>query len=176
MREIGSAIANELRGLIDYHNCRVFIREGDDLLPIAFRGELTATNGSELDVLATRVGYGITGRVAETGEPILAGDASKLRVRAPTIPGTEEIEESVLAVPLRYGSRTIGVIVVSKLGLDQFDADDLRLLEVLAGHAAIALENASLYEAQRREAERAKALLEFSRELSAPRRSTGSCR
>jgi HD-GYP domain-containing protein (c-di-GMP phosphodiesterase class II) len=60
----------------------------------------------------------------------------------------------------------IGVVVISKLGLDQFDEDDVRLLEVLAGHAAVALENASLYEEARREAERATALLEFSRELA----------
>ena len=38
-------------------------------------------------------------------------------------------------MPLRYGSRVVGVIVISKLGLDQFDEDDVRLLEVLAGHA-----------------------------------------
>ena len=68
-------------------------------------------------------------------------------------------------MPLRYGARVTGVIVISKLGLDQFDADDLRLLEVLSGHASVALENARLYEAQRREAESAKAL-EFSRELA----------
>src|SRR6187402_3021784 len=42
VREIGMSIANELRQLIDYHNCRVFIREGQELLPIAFQGELTA--------------------------------------------------------------------------------------------------------------------------------------
>jgi len=59
------------------------------------------------------------------------------------------------------------VIVVSKLGLDQFDEDDVRLLEVLAGHAAVAVENASLYDSARREAESATALLEFSRELAA---------
>ena len=53
------------------------------------------------------------------------------------------------------------MIVVSKLGLDQFDEDDVRLLEVLAGHAAVAVENASLYEAARREAESATSLLEF---------------
>ena len=45
VREIGMAIANELRQLIDYHNCRVFIREGEELLPIAFQGELTAPTG-----------------------------------------------------------------------------------------------------------------------------------
>ena len=72
----------------------------------------------------------------------------------------------MLAVPLRYGSRVVGVIVVSKLGLDQFDEDDMRLLEVLAGHAAVAVENARLYEAARREAESATSLLEFGRELA----------
>ena len=58
------------------------------------------------------------------------------------------------------------MVVISKLGLNQFDEDDVRLLEVLAGHAAVALENASLYEAARREAERATTLLEFSRQVA----------
>src|SRR5213079_2534167 len=40
VRQIGDAIATELRLLIDYHNCRVFLREGDDdLVPIAFIGD-----------------------------------------------------------------------------------------------------------------------------------------
>ena len=77
------------------------------------------------------------------------------------IPGTQELEESLALVPLRYGSRVTGVIVISKLGLNQFDEDDVRLLEVLAGQASVALENARLYEQQRREAEGAKALLAF---------------
>ena len=34
------AIANELRQLIDYHNCRIFVRDGEELPPIAFQGEL----------------------------------------------------------------------------------------------------------------------------------------
>jgi HD-GYP domain-containing protein (c-di-GMP phosphodiesterase class II) len=58
------------------------------------------------------------------------------------------------------------VIVVSKLGLNQFDEADVRLLEVLAGHAAVAVENASLYESARREADSATSLLEFGRELA----------
>ena len=163
--DIGLAIANELRGLIDYHNCRVFLRDGDDLRPIAFRGELTVSPGAAMEVLACKVGEGITGWVAETGEPLLVHDASSCEIAA-TVPGTIEIEESLLAVPLDYGARAIGVIVVSKLGTNRFDEADLRLLEVLAGHAAVALENARLYEAQRREAASATALLEFSRELA----------
>src|SRR6185437_3689388 len=57
--------------------------------------------------------------------------------------------------------RVTGAIVISKLGINQFDEDDVRLLEVLAGQASVALENALLYERQRREAEHAKALLAF---------------
>ncbi len=128
--QIGLTIADELRLLIDYHNCRVFLREDDDLLPVAFRGDLiTAAPGDPVKLLPTQVGRGITGRVAETGEPLLVGDAARHEF-GEQIVGTAEIEESLLAVPLKYGPRVTGVIVISKLGLDQFDADDLRLLEV----------------------------------------------
>lgn len=163
--EIGSTVADELRQLIDYHNCRVFLRDGDDLRPIAFRGDLTQGNESALDVLATKVGVGVTGHVAATGEAFLTGDAAHCGI-GHHIEGTADIEESLLAVPLRYGVEVVGVLVISKLGLDQFDADDQRLLEVLAGHASVAFVNARLYEAERREARGAKSLLELSRELS----------
>ena len=167
VREIGDAIAAELRSLVDYHNCRVFVCDGDELLPVAFLGELSSNTASlSLDLLRTRVGEGITGRCAELGESIVVADAANCEFGR-QIEGTHPIEESLLAVPLRYGTRVVGVIVVSKLGLDQFDEDDVRLLEVLAGHAAVAVENASLYDSARREAESATALLEFSRELAA---------
>jgi diguanylate cyclase (GGDEF)-like protein len=166
VREIGMAIANELRQLIDYHNCRIFVRDGEELQPIAFQGELTAPERPAVDIFRTRVGEGFTGRVVETGESLLLDDASTCDF-AIKIEGTAQIEESIIAVPMHYGARVIGVIVVSKLGLNQFDADDLRLLEVLAGHTAAAVENARLYEVQRREAESAKALLEFGRDLAA---------
>ncbi len=166
VREIGNVIANELRSLIDYHNCRVFVVEGDDIRPIAFVGGFSSTlDSSAMDVLVTKVGIGLTGRVAATGESLLLGDAANYEYSR-QLPGTDPIDESIIAVPLSYGTRVIGVIVLSKLGLNQFDEDDVRLIEVLAGHASVALENAKLYEAARREAERATALLEFSRELA----------
>ena len=36
-------------------------------------------------------------------------------------------------------AEVVGVLVISKLGVDQFDEDDQRLLEVLAGHASVLL-------------------------------------
>jgi diguanylate cyclase (GGDEF)-like protein len=166
VREIGDEIAVELRSLIDYHNCRVFVVDGDELEPVAFRGEFVVeTIALPLELLRTKIGYGITGRCAERGESLLIHDAANCEFGS-RIPGTPAIEESLLAVPLRYGTRVVGVIVVSKLGLNQFDEDDVRLLEVLAGHAAVAVENASLYESARREADSATALLEVGRELA----------
>jgi len=165
VRQIGNVIATELRSLIDYHNCRVSVVEGNDVIPIAFVGQFTSETREPMEILACKVSQGITGRVAETGESLLIGDAANCEF-ARILPGTDAIDESQVVVPLTYGTRVVGVIVISKLGLNQFDEDDVRLLEVLAGHAAVALENASLYEAARREAERATALLEFSRQLS----------
>jgi diguanylate cyclase (GGDEF)-like protein len=165
VRQIGTVIATELRALIDYHNCRVSLVEGADVIPIAFVGQFTSETREPMEILACKVGEGITGRVAQTGESLLIGDAANCEF-ARILPGTDSIDESQVVVPLTFGTRVVGVIVISKLGLNQFDEDDVRLLEVLAGHAAVALENASLYEAARREAERATALLEFSRQLS----------
>jgi diguanylate cyclase (GGDEF)-like protein len=161
---IGEAIATELRQLIDYHNCRVVLRRGDDLIPVAFVGTHGAEGGSAAEAYTAKVGQGVTGRAVETGESLLIPNALECDF-AYRIPGTEDIEESLAVVPLRYGSRVTGAVVISKLGLDQFDSADIRLLEVLAGHASVALENAHLYQHQRREAEAAKALLAFTTEL-----------
>ena len=161
------AIANELRQLIDYHNCRIFVRDGDELAPIAFQGELTAPDRSASRGLPHPRRRGLHRPRRRDGRAAPRSRTRRSASSRSTIEGTTQIDESIIAVPLNYGARVIGAIVVSKLGLDQFDEDDLRLLEVLAGHAAVALENASLYEAQRREAESAKALLEFGRELAA---------
>ncbi|HEY2327016.1 MAG TPA: GAF domain-containing protein [Gaiellaceae bacterium] len=161
VQHIAETIATELRLLVDYHNCRIYLREGEmDLVPIAFVGDFEDSVTDPFVAYRTRVGQGITGRVVETGESMLVGNAgeSELSYR---IPGTDELDETLAAVPLRYGARVTGAIVISKLGQNQFDEDDVRLLEVLAGQASVALENARLYETQRREAEGAKALLAF---------------
>jgi len=161
--EIGEVIVDELRMLIDYHNCCVYLVEGDHLNPVAVRGNLEGEDVS----LTLRLGEGLTGHVAQTGKPMLISNASESDVclQVSESPG----DESLAAVPLRYGQRVIGAIMLSKLGIGQFDEADLRLLEVLAGHASIALENARLYASMRREADNAKAWLEFADAVSEAR-------
>lgn len=169
---IGETIISELRSLVDYHSGRVYLRDADELVPIAYRGEPGVDDEVTAELLVCQLGEGITGHVAETGRSMLVANALDCSY-AVQIPGTPEIEESVVAVPLSFSGRVTGAIVISKLGVDQFDDADVRLLEVLAGHASVALENARLYEAARREATRAResaeiarSLLDLSRELA----------
>ena len=75
------------------------------------------------------------------------------------VPGTELIDESIVAVPLLYDERTIGVIVLSKLGIGQFSGVSVRVLELLAAQAAVAVENARLFDAHRRATDTSEALL-----------------
>ena len=165
--QIGLTIADELRLLIDYHNCRVFVREGEDLASARVSRRSDGSRPRGTGRRCSRRRSGAASRVVwrRPGCPCSIGDAAQCEF-GERIEGTAEIEESLLAVPFKFGSRVNGVIVISKLGLDQFDADDLRVLEVLAGHASVALENARLYDAQRREAESANALLEFGRQIA----------
>ncbi|MDQ4145249.1 MAG: diguanylate cyclase [Actinomycetota bacterium] len=159
VQQIASTIANELRTLIDYHGCRVYQADGDYLIPIAVRGNVRTHDGKIAEIAPTKIGEGITGKAAQDGRSLLIPNALTCEYSR-IIPGSHDVAESIIAVPMSYGSRALGVIVISKLGVAQFDEDDVRLLEVLAGHASVAVENARLYEAQRREAESAKALLE----------------
>jgi len=167
---IGETVLAELRNLLDYHNCRIHLLEPDGrtLVPVAFKGELSEYQGETYEHLITAVGEGITGRVAETGEPIYAADAAQCEF-AVLIPGTPVIDESILAVPMKFDNRVIGTIVLSKLGLNQFDADDLRLLESLAASAAVAFQNARLFQEERQAADTANALLRVSQALTRTR-------
>ena len=141
-REIGLAIATELRQLIDYHNVRVYRLRGEDLIPVAMRGQVGEYIDETPEQLAVKFGQGITGWVAEhrIAQNLPDADADP---RTNTIPGTDEnLDESMLLAPMLYEDQVLGVLVLSKLGLHQFSEDDLRLLVIYASFAAQAFANA----------------------------------
>jgi diguanylate cyclase (GGDEF)-like protein len=107
------------------------------------------------------VGEGLTGLVAATGRPLLIADTAR-DPRALDVPDTPDLaEESMLLVPIRHESRTIGVITLARVGLGRFSDDDLRLMGVLADQVAIAIENARLLAGRDRLVEELRALLEI---------------
>ena len=98
------------------------------------------------DQLRVTLGEGITGWVAVNRVAQNLGNAAA-DPRANTIPGTEDdLDESMLLAPMLFDDQVLGVLVLSKLGLDQFSDDDLRLLVIYASFAAQAMANADATE------------------------------
>ncbi len=159
---IGQAIVDETQQFVDYHNCRVYLLQPGGLLePIAFGGEVGTYDEITVEMLRTRLGEGITGWVAEHNEPTLVNDANA-DPRTATIPGTEDVDESMIVAPMRFENDVIGVIALAKLGLNQFDERDLRLITVLSDAAATAIESARASEEVRRREREMRSLLEMS--------------
>ncbi|HEX6128481.1 MAG TPA: GAF domain-containing protein [Candidatus Limnocylindria bacterium] len=147
VQAIADAIVAEASTLAAFHDIRVYQVDWEtrSCEPIAFTDRLLG-EGDFREALRVPVGEGsFTGWVAEHGEPILANDALR-DPRGVTIDGTDEIEESMLVVPMLFEGRSVGVIALSKLGLNQFSTDDLQTLTIFAGYAAQALANATAYE------------------------------
>ncbi len=164
-REVGMAIATELRELIDYHNVRVYRIVGEDLVPVAFSGQVGEYIDETPEQLRIGVGVGITGWVAAHGVAQNLGDAAS-DPRAATIPGTEDdLDESMLLAPMTFDDQVLGVLVLSKLGLHQFSDDDLRLLEIYASFAAQAFVNADSTERLREQSAALERQLRNQREL-----------
>lgn len=83
----------------------------------------------------------LVGTVYRTGEPVLIGDRGPMRLK------TEYFVKSLVYVPLRSKGRVIGVLGVNNRQTPRlFSVTDLELLIDLAAYAAIAIENARLYE------------------------------
>jgi diguanylate cyclase (GGDEF)-like protein/excisionase family DNA binding protein len=165
VRDIGLAIATELRQLIDFHNVRVYRVQGRDLVPVAMQGQVGEYVDETPDQLRVAVGEGITGWVAQNKVAQYLPNAAK-DPRANTIPGTEDdLDESMLLAPMVFEDEVLGVLVLSKLGLHQFSDDDLRLLVIYASFAAQAMANADTTQRLREQSMTLERQLRSQREL-----------
>jgi len=134
--------------ILGYYLVGIGLVEGDEVVIHTGVGPYFET--SEREPLRLKLGEeGIVGRVASTGEPLLAPDVS----REPRYYHVSEIPQtkSELAVPLRIKDRVMGVLDVQSRRLDAFDQSDVIVLQSLADQAAIAIENARLYDQAQRE-------------------------
>lgn len=109
----------------------------------------TGNKHEEVKEIRLKLGEGIAGWVAKTGQPVLIKDASKDarwsnrvadKVNVPT--------RNMLCVPVTSNGEVLGVLqVINRKGSKSFLQRDLRLLELISSPTAIALENMFLYEA-----------------------------
>jgi diguanylate cyclase (GGDEF)-like protein/excisionase family DNA binding protein len=142
LRGIGETIVAEAGALIDYDSIRVYRVDRDTgwCEPVAFEGVFPGTADPSPDQLRVRIGQGLTGWVAEHGEPIVLGDA-RADARSLFV-GQTDATEPMLVVPMVYEGRVRGVIVAARLGRSPFRPEDETMLSIFAGAAVQALVNA----------------------------------
>ncbi len=118
-------------------------------------------NREVIDESAFEVSRSVVQEVAHLDLPVVTLNAQK----DPRFVGKESIVNyllrSIMAVPLRARGRVSGVLYVDSKSRDaNFGQSDLDLLSTFADQAAIAIVNAQLFDAQKREAEIRRVLLE----------------
>ena len=113
---------------------------------LAFRVSRALRHGV-IDGVRLPIGQGIAGWVAVHREAVRLDDASRDPRHDPHVARqTGLVPRSMICVPMVHHDTLHGVIqVINKLDGSAFDDEELRLVQTLADHAAIAIENASLY-------------------------------
>jgi signal transduction histidine kinase/CheY-like chemotaxis protein len=118
-----------------------------------------------------RLGEGLTGRVALTGQSLWSPSTSLEALRAEVQPehaaALEQIPiYSYLATPLRVQGRVIGTMTTARSTPGRsFTQEDLRLLEELANKAALSIENARFFQQQQQDQEELRRRTEFEQQL-----------
>jgi PAS domain S-box-containing protein len=133
------------------------------------RGDLViaASYGMGTDAVGTRMGSGegAMGHVALTGQPLIISDYQQWQGRSEKYAQTSV--HSVLAAPLLIGLRLVGTIAVVQYDAGRSFAErDVRLVNLFAQQAAVAVENARLFAAEHARADELGALLDTMRDLS----------
>lgn len=142
IQDIAALIDEELKQLIDYHSCRLFLLDQYRKVLVSLTPAGSSTAGYDIEL---RVGEGITGWIAEQGESVLIPNTLEDN-RVTQIAGTPRREESLIGTPLIYEGKVHGVVTLSKLGINQFDDNAVRLLEIIAAQTAIAFDRVRLHD------------------------------
>ncbi|HEY8135201.1 MAG TPA: EAL domain-containing protein [Candidatus Limnocylindrales bacterium] len=164
---VADAVASEIATVIDWHGLRFFLVEPDGIMRvIALRSTVSHYANEKPEMLQIRVGQGLAGSVAATRVAEIVSDV-RADKRGFKIPGTDDVDESMILVPLVYEDEVLGVLSLTRLGRHAFDSTDLRLAQIIGAQAAVALSNARQLEELRRRGEALERRLASQRQLLA---------
>src|SRR5207244_6947575 len=154
LEEVLHLVANEVAAALEADACFVYLYD-------EAAGELVlrATHGTPLDEMTRRPrlrpGEGITGAAAAELRPVAIPAHADLDPRWKEFPNLPESEyQSILAVPILARDQLAGALNVRTREPREFRADEIELLQAIAGQVAQSIVHAKLYaDAQRRVAE-----------------------
>jgi len=158
--ELLTRIANLTKHLIDYRTFGILLVNDDT-------GELeikvAVRYGNTESVPRVKIGHGLVGYAALHKEPVLVRDVSK---DARYIKVVEDAR-SELVIPLLLKERCLGVFDLESPELDAFTKNHVEILTLLASQAAVAIENARLYETIRANEDRLEKEIRFAQRVQA---------
>ena len=153
-------IASLTKRVIDYRTFGILLlNESTNVLEM----KLAVRYGEENAAKNIKLGEGLVGWAALHKEPVLVADVSK----DPRYVNLVEDVRSELVIPMLIKERCIGVFDLESPELNAFTKDNKELLTLLASQAAVAIENARLYEQVRRNEERIEKELRFAQRVQA---------
>jgi len=148
--ELLEALLLRTRELLGVDTCAVLLLDEQERELVA-----RAAVGIEEEVEAgvrIPVGRGFAGRVAALKQPVILDDVDHADVLNPIL--HEKGIKSMLGVPLLVAGNAIGVLHVGTLTPRDFNEGDVELLQLAADRAAVAIEHARLFQAERHARER----------------------
>ena len=154
LQELLDSLLRVSREIFRFENAIIRLLDEDGLHLVA----VAAFGYTEESMQPIQIGQGVMGRTAEVQKPILVEDVGKLPDYVPGIPGAR----CELAVPLISKNKLVGVFNVESPRPGAFSQDDIEPLMILGRQAAIAIENAKLYDRLKKMSDSYRQLYEFS--------------
>jgi sigma-B regulation protein RsbU (phosphoserine phosphatase) len=151
-------IASLMKRLIDYRTFGILLLNEDTG---ELEMKLAVRYGQGAEKRHIKLGEGLVGWAALHKEPVLVADVSQDSRYINVVADVR----SELVLPMLVKDRCIGVFDLESPELDAFSKEHQELLTLLAGQAAIAIDNARLYEEVRRNEERIERELRFARRV-----------
>jgi signal transduction histidine kinase len=148
--ELLEALLERTREILEVDTCAILLldEETNELVARAALGiEEEVEQGVRIPV-----GGGFAGRIAAEKEPVILDDVDHAHVLNPIL--REKGIKSMFGVPLVVEGDVQGVLHVGSLVPRTFEADEVELLQLVADRAALAIEHARLFEAERAARER----------------------
>lgn len=141
-REVLELMLRELKNVIAYDSASIMLLDRDILRFAAVQGFDSRLMMREIHIHARVSG---AGAVVARREPILIPDVVATKDWMPT-PGVPQVIHSWIGVPLISQGRVIGVLNIDSKQIGYFSQRDVDVAQAFANQAAVALENARLYE------------------------------
>ena len=158
--ELLTRIANLTKRLIDYRTFGILLLN-DATAELEMK--VAVRYGDAESMPRVQLGVGLVGYAALHKEAVLVPDVS----RDPRYIKVVEDARSELVIPLMLKDRCIGVFDLESPELDAFTKNHVEILTLLASQAAVAIENARLYETIRANEDRLEKEIRFAQRVQA---------